>query len=530
MEAGKWFVLVGEVGGVPSYQYRGGTAGVSQMMGLDLNQRLTCLHHNASVTLPEDRSAKKSLKVARECLEAAKKGRDPVTHLNMALAQVPPGEEAVVSDIRSEFSKHIVRGDTQEQTGEEGEGRRRYRVEYKERVGRHVVAVEDIRAGEEIVSEAAGVSFLHYSHRHTNCHHCCVAVTEATACPHCSEVIFCSQECLQLASVYHRVECLHQNILPGLGTLAPVIRIFTSRDREFFTSRSDWFDKYDKTRDTDQLGDTDTFQKLFNLQAGNKSDSQYNMTKAAHSYYLISLLKRLEFFSDNKSESLDSEHLIIGRFIDHFLRVADDNCHEICQLDHPKVIAGKSFDELFEGADSVIKVVGVAIYPRISLFNNSCDVNTFKYHSGSREVVVARRDIKAGEEISDFYGEYFFQSSKLLRRSNLGFPCGCPACQHDWPLLDDLPGFDYEDVEERYDWAVARVALESALDHLDVVTVRDLCLSLDRLVRVTGPHQARVQPELYLYYSFLFLHGNKSVSFQRYSQAMLAKMERERGK
>ena len=66
MEAGKWFVLVGEVGGVPSYQYRGGTAGVSQMMGLDLNQRLTCLHHNASVTLPEDRSAKKSLKVARD--------------------------------------------------------------------------------------------------------------------------------------------------------------------------------------------------------------------------------------------------------------------------------------------------------------------------------------------------------------------------------------------------------------------------------------------------------------------------------
>ena len=70
-----------------------------------------------------------------------------------------------------------------------------------------------------------------------------------------------------------------------------------------------------------------------------------------------------------------------------------------------------------------------------------------------------------------------------------GFPCGCPPCRGDWPLLEQLPGFSYEEVEERYDWAVQRVALESALAHTDVDTVRNICLELDSLVKVTSPHQ-----------------------------------------
>merc|ERR1712106_742682 len=87
-------------------------------------------------------------------------------------------------------------------------------------------------------------------------------------------------------------------------------------------------------------------------------------------------------------------------------------------------------------------------------FNNSCDVNTFKYHQANQEIMVARRDIKAGEEVNDFYGEYFFQNSKLSRKKNLGFPCGCIPCEENWVLLDDLPNFTFEEVEARYDWAV----------------------------------------------------------------------------
>ena len=66
------------------------------------------------------------------------------------------------------------------------------------------------------------------------------------------------------------------------------------------------------------------------------------------------------------------------------------------------------------------QVVGVGIYPILSLFNNCCDVNTLKYHEGRREVMRARRPIKKGQEVQDFYGEYFFNNTKLSRKKNLG--------------------------------------------------------------------------------------------------------------
>ena len=97
-----------------------------------------------------------------------------------------------------------------------------------------------------------------------------------------------------------------------------------------------------------------------------------------------------------------------------------------------------------------------------------------------------------------------------------GFTCCCLACRDEWPLLDDLPGFTYEDVEARYDWAVQRVALESALTHLDVKCIQDICLNLGQLVSVSGPHQATVMPEMYLAYSYLYLNGNDSLKFKSF--------------
>merc|ERR1719270_3203137 len=86
------------------------------------------------------------------------------------------------------------------------------------------------------------------------------------------------------------------------------------------------------------------------------------------------------YFSDNSPESFDEEHLVVARFFEHMLKVADDNCHEICEMDTPRVVQNKGFDELFDNEDSAVKVVGVGIYPILSLFNNCCDVNTLKYH------------------------------------------------------------------------------------------------------------------------------------------------------
>ena len=297
----------------------------------------------------------------------------------------------------------------------------RLRVEESPGQGRYVVATTDIGAGELVVRDRPGVSALHASHRATNCQHCLTALAgTATPCPACSQVLFCSPVC-RAAATFHGLECGWSDLLPGLGPLAPVCRIFTSRSAQFFLDRAALLDCCDPPA-TNLEPDTEPFLALFRLQAGCRPGSQYKVDKAALAYYTVCLLKRLEYFQDNRAVSLQEEHLVVGRFALHFLKVADDNCHEVCELELP---ATATFTELVAAAESVVHVVGVAIYPRISLFNNSCDVNTLKYHVGREEVLVARRDIRAGEEVTDFYGEYFFQSSRLARKRSLGFPCSC---------------------------------------------------------------------------------------------------------
>ena len=88
-----------------------------------------------------------------------------------------------------------------------------------------------------------------------------------------------------MARKYHDLECGHGGIIPGIGPLAPVLRIITSRPVEFFLEKRDYFEKYDRTSDAIDHGDE--FDNLFGLQAGNKKDSQYKILKAANAYYLL---------------------------------------------------------------------------------------------------------------------------------------------------------------------------------------------------------------------------------------------------
>lgn len=341
----------------------------------------------------------------------------------MALVTAPPEQEDWIAGVRERIAGVLSELNLR---GAEHAGpatsciSSKVKVVYTAGAGRHVLAREDIAAGEEIVSEAPAVAFLHHAARATNCHHCCRAVLAAAPCPRCSCVMFCGEECRRAAERYHGTECGHMHLVPGLGTLAPVLRLATSRTAEFFMERAGYFDHYDKTSEKTVSEYQDDFDALFNLEAGNKSDSQYNILKAANAYYLLCLLKKMKYFTNNDPSTLHEEHLTVARFLDHFLRVADSNCHEVCELDTPATTAGKTFDELFDSEDSAVAVVGVAIYPTMSLFNNSCDVNTLKYHAGTTETMLARRNIRAGEEIADFYGEYYFQNTRLTRKKNLG--------------------------------------------------------------------------------------------------------------
>ena len=87
--------------------------------------------------------------------------------------------------------------------------------------------------------------------------------------------------------------------------------------------------------------------------------------------------------------------------------------------------------------NEMMQVIGAALNSVTSLFNNSCDVNTVKFHQGRKTVMLARfqthiesnlsdnlhtrRDITAGEEVSDFYGQHYFQAKPCYKKQYIAW-------------------------------------------------------------------------------------------------------------
>ena len=60
-------------------------------------------------------------------------------------------------------------------------------MEHNEKVGRHVLASEDITVGEVLVEEEPLASVLAITHLASNCSTCLRAVVAGVACPACSQ-------------------------------------------------------------------------------------------------------------------------------------------------------------------------------------------------------------------------------------------------------------------------------------------------------------------------------------------------------
>ena len=387
--------------------------------------------------------------------------------------------------------------------------------------GRYVVATRDINAGEVIIKDPSAAAVLNLPYLKSNCSNCLRAVIAGVPCPRCSQVIFCSTQCLDSAW-FHDTECGYVNLYPPLGPFVPVLRLFTSRSLKYFKDNSHLFESYDPTTDWKLDKEGKEISCIYNLQRREKGDS-YKISMSAQAVYIIFCLRRMGYFKPASCDSakLSEDELFIGGLAYDFLLSIDENSHQIVEYNQPGSEFSGSFDSLYEGNNNVVAVIGSAVNRYTSLFNNSCDVNTIKFHQGKTTVLVAKRKIKAGEEVTDFYGVHFFNASLQERRAALGFECLCTPCRQNWGLLHSLPTFQDQVLKKRKkEWAKERKNLTHCVECMDVSSVLESALRLGELAGVEPPHQDLVLPEMFLNYSCCYLFGNKSIKFLNFVNSL----------
>ncbi len=96
--------------------------------------------------------------------------------------------------------------------------------------------------------------------------------------------------------------------------------------------------------------------------------------------------------------------------------------------------------------DIPLRPIGTAVYRALTLMNHSCCQNTAKYYDdgpgGATVLVVAKRTIRVGEEVTNTYGPHHTRDTRQVRRERLRtgykFECRCEACLQDYPTLSAL--------------------------------------------------------------------------------------------
>ena len=127
--------------------------------------------------------------------------------------------------------------------------------DYTETDGRFAMTSEDIKVNEIILYEKPHVSCLLEEYSWSHCHHCFKRAVVFIACPKCSDIIFCSEECERAAnSTYHKIECGFLQTLWKAGisiTCHMALRIISQKTDEYFLKIKDELDGL-KSEDTDK--------------------------------------------------------------------------------------------------------------------------------------------------------------------------------------------------------------------------------------------------------------------------------------
>ncbi|KAI5731580.1 hypothetical protein M8J77_012647 [Diaphorina citri] len=305
-------------------------------------------------------------------------------------------------------------------------------IEQNEKDGRFTRAREDIKVGENILVENSYASVLLEVYSKTHCYHCLKSVSLTPfPCKKCSRVIFCSWQCEQAAqSSHHAVEC---SLIPfiwksGLSVICYIsLRMMSQTKEDFFRNIQVYLQDKDKDSKFPQLSRPE---QLYIRTHSTVSHSDQrpvdDYLHTAHvAVFLYQLLKSSNYFKSNDAKLEE----LIGGLLLHQIQCLQFNCHEVADL-------------VGTGESSKTRFIGAGIFPTLSMFNHSCEPNIVRYFRGTMVYVNLCKNFKKGDQICENYGPLYSQVRKTERQNTLKsqywFDCHCIACEHDWPLFEEM--------------------------------------------------------------------------------------------
>uniref|UniRef100_A0AAG5D6P3 MYND-type domain-containing protein n=1 Tax=Anopheles atroparvus TaxID=41427 RepID=A0AAG5D6P3_ANOAO len=295
--------------------------------------------------------------------------------------------------------------------------------------GRFARTKSDLKPNSILLLERPHVAALLEDYSLDHCTHCFKRVSVPIACPLCSDVIFCSDECETKANgSYHRYECGFLPILWGSGasiTCHMALRMITQRSGEYFAKIKPELAGLTNEQ-IDQLP-VDDYRKVYNLVTHESERTPEDLFQRTLMATLLNTCLTLGGYSGLGAETQN----YIGGLLLHNLQLLQYNAHEVSEMIREKENdVGKSI------------FIGGGLYPTLALFNHSCDPGVTRYYRGNQVCVRTVKNIPADSMVAENYGPLFTQLRRDERHQKLlnqyRFTCQCVACLENWPLFTEM--------------------------------------------------------------------------------------------
>lgn len=315
-------------------------------------------------------------------------------------------------------------------------------MSYDSDKGRYLITNKDVSFGRLMVAESPFVCNLTSSERDRYCYNCFGRLHSCgLGCFKCTQVLYCSEECLNVNADLHSYECERfLEFQDKLGVAYIVAHIMFKikfdlspiavHSRKTLENKtidemiqfplSDWPDLVYKN----------DYAAILSLM-DHSEDYGYDelMGYCLTSVYLTEALISLYSSSDKKLNEKEAQ-LVIGSIITRHLMQLQTNLISILDQNLQDLASvGRSLTEMRE------KPIGIGVYPTISLLNHSCSPNILSIFHRNKFIARAATSLECGTEISYCYGPSVNRMSKKDRQKRLKeqyfFTCNCESCQNN---------------------------------------------------------------------------------------------------